>query len=94
MHARFNQSVTAEKMAVMAQTVGADKPTADGFIDWLDKFRASLGIPRSLREVGVTAEQVPSLVQHALADACHTFNPRQPVTANDFEALFRAALAG
>ena len=62
------------------------------FIAWLDRFRASIGIPRSLREVGVKPEQVPALIENALADACHTFNPRQPVTAQDFEALFREAL--
>jgi alcohol dehydrogenase class IV len=91
---RFNQSVTAGKMAIIAQTVGATEVTADGFIAWLERFRADIGIPRSLREVGVTPEQVPSLVQNAMADACHTFNPRQPVTEKDFEALFREALAG
>ncbi len=89
---RFNQSVTADKMATMAQTAGAAETTADGFIAWLTRFRAELGIPNSLREVGVTPEQVPSLVKNALADACHTFNPRQPVTEKDFEALFREAL--
>lgn len=91
---RFNQSVTAEKMAIMAQTVGAADPTADGFIAWLAQFRAKIGIPSSLRAVGVTPEQVPALVKNALADACHTFNPRQPVTEKDFDALFREALAG
>jgi alcohol dehydrogenase class IV len=91
---RFNKSVTAEKMAIMAKTVGAPDASADGFIAWLANFRASIGIPRSLREVGVTPEQVPALVKNALADACHTFNPRQPVTEQDFEALFREALSG
>jgi alcohol dehydrogenase class IV len=91
---RFNQSVTTEKMAIMAQTVGAKDTTADGFIAWLAQFRTKIGIPSSLREVGVTPEQVPALVKNALADACHTFGPRQPVTEKDFEALFREALAG
>jgi alcohol dehydrogenase class IV len=89
---RFNQSVCADKLAVMAQTVGAKDQSANGFIAWLQAFRAQLGIPASLREVGVTTAQVPALVKHALADACHTFNPRQPVTAQDFEALFTEAL--
>jgi alcohol dehydrogenase class IV len=90
---RFNQSVTADKMAVMARTVGAAHENADGFIAWLETFRTCIGIPRSLRDVGVKPEQVPALVKNALADACHTFNPRQPVTERDFEALFREALA-
>jgi hypothetical protein len=89
---RFNQPVTEQKMANMAIVVGAPALTAYGFIAWLDRFRADVGIPRSLREVGVTRELIPALVENALADACHTFNPRQPVTAGDFEKLFAEAL--
>ncbi|HEX4404349.1 MAG TPA: iron-containing alcohol dehydrogenase, partial [Polyangia bacterium] len=88
---RFNKSVSAQKMATMAVTVGAEA-TADGFISWLDRFRAEVGIPRSLRDVGVSQAQIADLVKNALADACHTFNPRQPVTAHDFEQLFGEAL--
>ena len=90
---RFNKPVSEAKMATMAVTVGAKDATADGFIGWLDGFRAEVGIPRSLRDVGVSREQVAALVENALADACHTFNPRQPVTAQDFRALFEEALA-
>jgi len=89
---RFNRSVSEQKMTTMAVTVGASEASADGFIAWLDSFRAEVGIPRSLREVGVSPEQIGELVKNALADACHTFNPRQPVTARDFEALFGEAL--
>jgi alcohol dehydrogenase class IV len=88
---RFNKEVCAAKMATMATTVGAPG-TADGFIAWLDAFRAQVGIPRSLRDVGVTDAQVPALIENALADMCHTFNPRQPVTGPDFKRLFEEAL--
>jgi alcohol dehydrogenase class IV len=89
---RFNKPVSEQKMATMAVTVGASDASADGFIAWLDRFRAEIGIPRSLRDVGVSRTQVAELVKNALADACHTFNPRQPVSAQDFEALFGEAL--
>jgi alcohol dehydrogenase class IV len=89
---RFNESVSAAKMATMAVTAGAKDPSADGFIAWLDAFRAEVGIPRSLRAVGVTDAQVSALVENALADVCHTFNVRQPVTAQDFKRLFEEAL--
>jgi len=36
--------------------------------------------------------QVAALVDNALADVCHTFGPRQPVTAEDFRQLFQEAL--
>jgi alcohol dehydrogenase class IV len=89
---RFNKPVSEQKMATMAVTVGESDASADGFIAWLDRFRVEIGIPRSLRDVGVNPAQVAELVKNALADACHTFNPRQPVTAQDFEALFGEAL--
>jgi alcohol dehydrogenase class IV len=89
---RFNKPVSAVKMATMAATVGAKDATADGFIAWLDTFRTELGIPRSLRAVGVTDAQVDALIENALADVCHTFGPRQPVTAQDFRQLFEEAL--
>src|SRR6187399_42044 len=88
---RFNKPVSEQKMATMAVTVGASDASADGFIAWLEPFRVEPGIPRSLRDVGVSSTQVAELVKNALADACHTFNPRQPVTAQDFEALFGEA---
>ena len=59
---RFNQSVSAAKMATMAVTVGAKDTSADGFIAWLDAFRGEIGIPRSLRAVGVSDAQVAALV--------------------------------
>jgi alcohol dehydrogenase class IV len=90
---RFNRSVCAAKMATMAATVGAAEATADGFIAWLEAFRAGIGIPSSLRAVGVTEAQMDALIASALADVCHTFNPRQPVTAEDFRRLFEEALA-
>jgi alcohol dehydrogenase class IV len=39
----------------------------------------------------VTAAHLPRLVELATADICHQTNPR-PVTAADFERLFKAAM--
>jgi len=89
---RFYQSVSAAKMATIAAVVGAKDASADGFIAWLDAFRGEIGIPRSLRALGVSEAQLPALVENALADVCHTFGPRQPVTADDFRQLFQEAL--
>jgi len=40
---------------------------------------------------GVTPEQLPRLVEIAVADICHQTNPR-PVTPADFERLFQLAM--
>lgn len=88
---RFNQEVVEDRLADLGRMAGASQPGADGFIDWLLKLREGIGIPSSLREVGVTEKQLEPLVQVALADGCHANNPR-PVGKSDLERLFRDAL--
>lgn len=88
---RFNESVCSDRMAVMAEVVGAPK-TAKGFIDWLFAFNAKVGIPKSLKEVGVTTAHLDRLVDVAMKDFCHPLNPK-PVTAADFRAMYTEALA-
>jgi len=61
------------------------------FVGWLQQLKQSLGIVGSLSTHGVTAEHLPRLVEIAALDICHQTNPR-PCTAQDFEALFKAAL--
>jgi alcohol dehydrogenase class IV len=61
------------------------------FVGWLQQLKQSLGIVGPLSRHGVTAAQIPRLVEIATADICHQTNPR-PCTASDFEALFKAAL--
>ncbi len=87
---RFNATVSSERMATLAEVVGVQR-SAQGFIDWLRDFSAKLGIPRSLSELGVGPQHLPRLVEVAVADACHHFNPR-PVSAADFETLFQEAI--
>jgi alcohol dehydrogenase class IV len=61
------------------------------FVPWLRQLKQSIGIQGGLAQRGVTREQVPRLVEIALADICHQTNPR-PCTAADFERFFNAAM--
>ncbi|HEX6271446.1 MAG TPA: iron-containing alcohol dehydrogenase, partial [Polyangiaceae bacterium] len=79
------------RLAELARAVRADREDAQGFIAWLEALKASIGVPKSLRELGVKDEHLESLVEVAVADGCHANNPR-PVTKADFVKLFRAAL--
>lgn len=85
----FNVPVARERFDILAQTVGAHG--AEGFIAWLTQLKASLKIPVHLKDVGVTAAQVPALVDCAVGDGCHQNNPR-PVSRADFTQLFTEAL--
>ena len=61
------------------------------FIDWLRHLKVSIGIFGPLSRHGVTAAQIPRLVEIATADICHQTNPR-PCNAEDFRNLFERAL--
>lgn len=88
---RFNRDVAAERLADLASMVRAERADADGFISWLERLRAAIGIPSTLREVGVRPEHLDRLVAVATDDACHPNNPK-PVTPADFRRLFEEAL--
>jgi alcohol dehydrogenase class IV len=61
------------------------------FIPWLRALKARIGITGKLGQHGVKREQLPRLVEIAVADICHQTNPR-PVSAADFQRLFEAAM--
>jgi alcohol dehydrogenase class IV len=52
---------------------------------------ARAGLPAHLRGAGVTSALLPTMAELAMEDVGHETNPR-PVTADDLEALYRAAL--
>jgi alcohol dehydrogenase class IV len=81
----------ASRLAELARLVRAEREDARGFIAWLETLKASVGIPKTLRELGVGDEHLERLVSIAVADGCHANNPR-PVAEADFVKLFRAAL--
>jgi alcohol dehydrogenase class IV len=61
------------------------------FVPWLRALKARVGITGKLAEQGVKREQIPRLVEIAVADICHQTNPR-PCTAADFRRLFEDAM--
>jgi len=87
----FNAGVASDRLADLARIVGAKDASAAGFITWLEGLRQRIGIPSTLRAVGVREEHLDRLVAIAVADGCHPNNPR-PVTESDFRSLFNHAL--
>jgi hypothetical protein len=61
------------------------------FVPWLKALKERVGITGRLGAHGVKAQQVPRMVEIAVADICHQTNPR-PCTAADFKRLFEAAM--
>ena len=90
---RFNRPACAPRLAELGRVTGApqgEDPT-QGFIDWLVRLKAAIGIPAKLNAVGITAGQIPALSEAAFQDGCHATNPRA-CTRADFERLFAGAL--
>ncbi|MQQ10242.1 iron-containing alcohol dehydrogenase [Epibacterium sp. SM1979] len=63
----------------------------DGFRAYVQELNDSLGIPRNLSDLGVTAEAIPELVKGAIIDPSCGGNPIELTEAN-LTHLFNAAL--
>jgi 4-hydroxybutyrate dehydrogenase len=85
---RFNRSHAQDKCAALERALGIAEGNLPTFIETLN---AAIGLPPSLRAMGVTDEMIPRMVEGALKDHSTATNPR-PLTREDFEMLFREAM--
>lgn len=86
----WNAEAVPAKFDELAHACGVAGGGA-AFVAWLRGLKERIGIAGGLAQRGVTAAQLPRLVEIATADICHQTNPR-PCSAADFERLFRAAM--
>jgi 4-hydroxybutyrate dehydrogenase len=86
---RFNRSHAEQKMATLEQAIGV--PAGSDLPQFIERLNHDLGLPPSLRAMGVTDSVVQAMVDGAMADHSTATNPR-PVTRTDFEDLFAAAM--
>ena len=86
----WNYEAAPEKFAELAHVC---KVSGGGeeFVPWLRALKYRAGISGKLEAHGVRREQIPRLVEIAVADICHQTNPRS-CTAADFERLFEEAM--
>jgi alcohol dehydrogenase class IV len=91
---RFNarDPASAAIYAECAAALGVPRD-AGAFADELDRFIASLGLPRRLGELGLGASDLPRLAELAFADPSHGPNPVAVASAAELErALAELAL--
>jgi alcohol dehydrogenase class IV len=86
----WNLEAVPERFERLAQACGLAGGGA-GFVPWLRRLKADIGIEGGLAAHGVRRDQLPRLVEIAHADVCRLTNPR-PCGAEDFVRLFEAAL--
>jgi alcohol dehydrogenase class IV len=89
----FNRSVLEDKLTRLAAYLGLNRRTSSAVLDWVLDLREAIGIPHTLTSLGVKEENAVEFAKMAEADPSTPSNPR-PVTAKEFEQLYRNALSG
>ena len=85
---RFNEAVNAERQAWVSEALGRPgEKAADAVADLV----ASLGLPGTLRDVGVKPEQLDRIAEESMHDRWVHTNPRKIAGPADVRALLDAA---
>jgi len=86
---RFNASHAVEKIHALEAALNV--PASSDLASFIEMLNAELGLPRTLRAMGVTDDMIPRMIEGALQDHSTATNPR-PVSREDFEELFAQAM--
>lgn len=85
---RWNKSVNAERQAVVSEALG--RPGVDAG-DALHELISGLGLPRTLKEVGVEPSQFDLLAENTMHDRWTYTNPRKVNGPGDIKAILEMA---
>lgn len=85
---RFNAGHVGDKYERLRAAMGLPAEADLGAA--IEDLNARLGLPASLRAMGVAPELIPGLAKAAVEDHCAATNPR-PASAADYEALYVTA---
>jgi alcohol dehydrogenase class IV len=90
---RFTYSADPERHERAASLLGSDDSGPDALPDVLLALMRDLGVPTSLSELGYGPEDIPALVEGALAQARLLAVAPREVGAPDLAAILRASLS-
>jgi alcohol dehydrogenase class IV len=87
----FNRAAIEQKMARLAIYLGLPGEGTDAVLAWIVELRRTLGVPNTLREIGIDATDTDRIVAAALIDPTAPTNP-VPLAAAPLRQLFLTAL--
>jgi alcohol dehydrogenase len=89
----FNRPSADERLSAMARYLDLPGHSPQAVIDWTIALRAEIGIPHTLKDIGVDEDIIPEAASMAERDPSTGGNPK-PVVAADYEVLYRNAIRG
>lgn len=90
---KANEAVIAERIELLARYLELAQPSFASFLDWVLAMRESLGIPHTLSEIGIGAQDAAKVGEMAVIDGSAGTNPIQ-FSAADYSRIFVAAVEG
>jgi alcohol dehydrogenase class IV len=97
---RFNNDVVADRHRLAAEAMGVDvrgmSDEAAGLAaaDAMSAFVAEVGLPRTFREAGVPAEDLPACAEAAMSDGAIVYNAKPVLDPAQVLGVLRAAWSG
>ncbi|MCF8469851.1 MAG: iron-containing alcohol dehydrogenase, partial [Parvibaculum sp.] len=88
-----NKSAIEEKLTAAANYLDLKDRSFNGFVDWVLALRDEVGIPHTLKEIGVDADIIPQAAIMAIEDPSNGGNPL-PMSVPAYETLYANAIEG
>lgn len=88
-----NRNAIEERIDRLSRYMGLEVPGFDGFLTWVLEMRQQLGIPHTLAEIDINADDAEKVGAMAEQDPSAGGNPI-PFNANQYTEIFRAAVSG
>ncbi len=89
----FNRAAIDAKLTRLAAWLGLPKPSYQAVLDWVLALRREIGIPHTLKELGVGMDRLDELSEMAAVDPTAGGNPI-PIGAPELKRMFVASIEG
>ena len=89
----FNREAIEEKMARLAAWLGLPNPSFKSVMSWVIALRKEIGIPHTLKDIGVGSDRIDELSEMAAVDPTAGGNP-VPAGVPEMRKMFVASIEG